>query len=369
MGKKLKTLQKVFSFIVSFNLIFQTFFGLIPTTFSYAQEVTPTETQQLQETQTPESEVTFEITPEVTPEIALEVTPETILEVTPEVTPQETPSPTEEQTVSTTDPEILPTIEPTPTIDETTLVVAEVPTLVPQTATESQSQNNQQEEIVSTTPTEVPVTPTIVVEEPKVPGQLSAMVIENVAAPSLDLSVGEETSACLVTDKADYAPTDSALIIGTSFTSDKKYTLIISSTDDPAITFEDEVTTDEKGAFIYAYQLDGNYRPNYKVEVKDKNDIIASTTFTDSNPLLAAIPETDFSMIVLPDTQNYSTSYPATFSSQTQFVVDNKDTLNIAFVTHEGDIVNTANSTTEWNNADTAMDILDGTREIRFLLN
>jgi hypothetical protein len=54
----------------------------------------------------------------------------------------------------------------------------------------------------------------------------------------------------------------------------------------------------------------------------------------------------DFTLIALPDTQNYSTAYPVVFNSQTQWIANNKTAQNIVFVTHLGDIVNIANSTT-----------------------
>ena len=43
--------------------------------------------------------------------------------------------------------------------------------------------------------------------------------------------------------------------------------------------------------------------------------------------------------MVLPDTQHYSEAFPAIFTAQTQWIVDNRDARNIVFVTHEGDIV------------------------------
>jgi hypothetical protein len=67
----------------------------------------------------------------------------------------------------------------------------------------------------------------------------------------------------------------------------------------------------------------------------------------------------DFTIVILPDTQYESESYPAIYTSQTQWIADNKTSSNIVFVTHMGDIVNTANSTAQWNNADASMDILD----------
>ena len=66
-----------------------------------------------------------------------------------------------------------------------------------------------------------------------------------------------------------------------------------------------------------------------------------------------------FSLVVLPDTQGYSQGRPEIFTSQTQWVKDNKDALNIVFVLHEGDITND-NKDLEWERADASMSILDG---------
>ncbi len=65
-----------------------------------------------------------------------------------------------------------------------------------------------------------------------------------------------------------------------------------------------------------------------------------------------------FSVIALPDTQNYSQSYPDIYNSQTQWIVDNIRKENIKFVTHLGDIVNTAGNAGQWKNANAAMDLL-----------
>jgi len=62
----------------------------------------------------------------------------------------------------------------------------------------------------------------------------------------------------------------------------------------------------------------------------------------------------DFSIIVLPDTQYYSESYPAILNSQAQWVVNNAAVLNIQLVLGVGDIVNNGSSSTEWITADAA---------------
>jgi hypothetical protein len=68
----------------------------------------------------------------------------------------------------------------------------------------------------------------------------------------------------------------------------------------------------------------------------------------------------DFSLVLLPDTQNYSQFYPQIFNAQTQWIVDNVAAWNVRMVIGEGDIVNHDTSTTEWNNAVAAANLLDG---------
>jgi hypothetical protein len=69
---------------------------------------------------------------------------------------------------------------------------------------------------------------------------------------------------------------------------------------------------------------------------------------------------TDFSVVVIPDPQNYSEKNPAAFNSQTQWIVNNAAALNIRMVIGEGDMVNHDASVTEWANADAAVKLLDG---------
>jgi hypothetical protein len=76
--------------------------------------------------------------------------------------------------------------------------------------------------------------------------------------------------------------------------------------------------------------------------------------------LLFPVPSVaDFTVVALPDTQNYSEYYPEIYDAQAQWVVDNQDFRNIGFVTHLGDIVNNAATQFEWNNAEQSMAILD----------
>jgi len=74
----------------------------------------------------------------------------------------------------------------------------------------------------------------------------------------------------------------------------------------------------------------------------------------------------DFTIIVLPDTQYYTSSLnggsPAIFNTQTEWIVSNRGLRNIVFVTHVGDCVqngDNAGNPVEWTYADEAMHKLE----------
>src|SRR5215210_6288561 len=66
----------------------------------------------------------------------------------------------------------------------------------------------------------------------------------------------------------------------------------------------------------------------------------------------------EFTLVLVPDTQRYALHNPAMFFSQTHWIRDNRDGLNIRFVIHLGDIVDD-NTDREWRVADEAMGVLD----------
>jgi len=174
-----------------------------------------------------------------------------------EETGSTTPTPTV-TAESTTTPIPTETSAPTPTI-----------TITPEVTPEPS---------VTNTP---PPTPT-----PQENGELNTFVAQNIEADSVDLEAIDpenvEQTAKLATDKADYAPTDTAIISGTGFIAGQAYILKIFSTDTPPVTHEVEVTADENGQFVYAYQLDGTSRPNYTIVAKTlSGEEVAQTSFTD----------------------------------------------------------------------------------------
>lgn len=66
-----------------------------------------------------------------------------------------------------------------------------------------------------------------------------------------------------------------------------------------------------------------------------------------------------FTIIALPDTQFYSKDFPDIFTSQTEWIRDVKDELDVFLVIHEGDIIDN-NTIPEWENARRSISILDG---------
>ncbi len=63
-----------------------------------------------------------------------------------------------------------------------------------------------------------------------------------------------------------------------------------------------------------------------------------------------------FSVIVLPDTQNYSKDNPKIFCDQIDWILKNKKRLNIVYVSHMGDIVDNGGlDIKQWDNASNCM--------------
>lgn len=66
----------------------------------------------------------------------------------------------------------------------------------------------------------------------------------------------------------------------------------------------------------------------------------------------------EFSIVFLPDSQEYSQDLPEHFLAQTRWIVEQRARLNIRAVLHVGDVVN-RNEPDQWANADAALRVLD----------
>jgi subtilisin family serine protease/3',5'-cyclic AMP phosphodiesterase CpdA len=107
---------------------------------------------------------------------------------------------------------------------------------------------------------------------------------------------------------------------------------------------------------IYIPGLSGEYFVVVKQAREDTGT--GQFTLTSKQRHVAGAGE-DFTVVVLPDTQFYSESYPGIFDNQTLWIAAEAENLNILFVTHEGDIVNQASVLAQWQNANRSLSKLD----------
>jgi len=270
-------LKRVLVIISVFSIIAQSLSPYI----AFSQNAYAQEAPVVTEAPTPTPDQT---TPTITETPPADPTATPTPEVTPEVTPTPTPAETPTETITPTPTEDPSIVTPTPT-DNLSPPAEDNTENQDNSDNQSSSNDNQsqvQENSTSTTPTETP-TPTPA-EKPTGNEQLNLVILDNVSAPTINLeAVAESGSAVLTTDKPDYAPTDTALITGSNLLPNTTYILKVWSDDEPPTGVTAEITSDENGTLVYAYQLDGTYRPNYSAELKDQaGNVVATTTFTDS---------------------------------------------------------------------------------------
>ncbi len=107
--------------------------------------------------------------------------------------------------------------------------------------------------------------------------------------------------------------------------------------------------------------------PDEAVDVPLEAQLCVTVGDPGGDPLSAAFfgrrldgpPVADFTVIALPDTQYYSQSHPATYLAQTAWIVENRVSRNVAFVSQLGDCVQTASVVTEWERADAAWRLVE----------
>lgn len=242
-------MKKLLCFIATFSLLINT---LLAPMSVLAQSVDESPTPTLEPTSTPETTVEPSVAPTETPAAEPTIAPTEI------ATPTPTPEPIESLDTTSTDQPV-----------ETQAPESNPTTTSPPTSTKS-------------TPTPI-VTPIASTET----GHISATILENTKIDEseiadFDLTYQEDGSATISTDKLDYAPTDTAVVTGSGFIANKTYTINIISSDEPTVDYSAPITANEEGEILHSYTLDGTYRPNYQVKIKDLEKVIAETTFTDS---------------------------------------------------------------------------------------
>ena len=81
---------------------------------------------------------------------------------------------------------------------------------------------------------------------------------------------------------------------------------------------------------------------------------------TDAYATDLGIPPAPVTVVVLPDTQYYSSSHPDIFPAQTGWIVKQKSASNIAVVLHVGDLVDGPGDPAQWTVANSSMRLMDG---------
>jgi len=167
--------------------------------------------------------------------------------------------------------------------------------------------------------------------------------------------LGEDTSA-------PYTFTWSGVAIGNYTISAKATDDLTATTTSPAITIH--VLANQPPVTTLTAPADNatgiGSSTNLDVSVADPENGAITVTFYGRRTAPAA-PGADFTIATLPDTQFYSENLnnngrAATYLAQTQWLVDNRNSLNLAFVSHMGDIVQNGDAfPAEWAVADNAM--------------
>ena len=93
-----------------------------------------------------------------------------------------------------------------------------------------------------------------------------------------------------------------------------------------------------------------------QTQVTDPDGGLLNVTFLGRSP---TDPVADFTIVVLPDTQHYTSLANGIYEQQTQWIADNRQTRNIVYVGHLGDCVDNAFVPAEWDIADAAMSTIE----------
>ncbi len=220
------------------------------------------------------------------------------------------PAPSTEETQDQVEITPTETIIPTPTVEESIITTPEA---TPEVSGETNEAAQPQAPPVTDTPTP---TPSVEIVAPQGDEKLQVNIVEDVQAVSIDfmdIQYNPDGTASIKTDKLDYAPTDVVVITGTGFDVLTEYDLLITGTND--FNYTTKVTASDKGEILYSYQLDGTYRPEYKVEIKSGDVVIAEATFTDADTSLNTPDDVDGNISISGGDHNWSNSSDARTSN------------------------------------------------------
>ncbi|HEY2494523.1 MAG TPA: S-layer homology domain-containing protein [Paenibacillus sp.] len=107
----------------------------------------------------------------------------------------------------------------------------------------------------------------------------------------------------------------------------------------------------------------GDYANGQIIQVMVQDEIAAQTDIAATATANKPTPETqdpyDFSFVWMSDTQYYSQSYPKIYQNIVNWIVDQKEKMNIKYVIHTGDVVDKSYQEYQWQEADKDMKVLE----------
>ena len=103
----------------------------------------------------------------------------------------------------------------------------------------------------------------------------------------------------------------------------------------------------------------GDYADGQTIDVLVQDEIAVQEASSGSKPVPESQDPYDFSFVWMSDTQYYSQSYPQIYQKIVNWVVDQKDEMNIKYVIHTGDVVDKSYQEYQWIEADKDMKVLE----------
>ncbi|MDR9854791.1 S-layer homology domain-containing protein [Paenibacillus sp. VCA1] len=103
----------------------------------------------------------------------------------------------------------------------------------------------------------------------------------------------------------------------------------------------------------------GDYASGQVIEVMVQDEIAVQAANSGSKPTPESQDPYDFSFVWMSDTQYYSQSYPQIYQKIVNWVVEQKDKMNIKYVIHTGDVVDKSYQEYQWIEADKDMKVLE----------
>jgi hypothetical protein len=209
------------------------------------------------------------------------------------------------QEASTTDPSADSTISPQA---DTTV---QTDTLAPEISTGTITTNSSVTADSTTTDTSSTDAAAVEPAPADVPASSTITDTQTPAGTQPNAPVAPASAPVLTTDKPDYAPGETATVFGKFFAALQEVVLYITGTNTDgsvATSYSWDVNADEAGSFATQYTLPDTFVPNYLLAANSTTgELLAETSFTDSNPQTLAVAAPTSTTVLQGNTANYGT--------------------------------------------------------------